>query len=131
MPDNPNISPWLVEDIRKKSHCPFCRLVIIALGGPEIPSFEDGEPVTVVMSWSTNGRLPDINQPWNHTPKIRLLRPYAQKQGGGYVRSERLDLFPEITLLANDPHLIVRVFRQADPKRPDRFWGGTKLDIDV
>jgi len=95
--DNPDISLGLVEDIQKKTYCPFCRLVIVALGGSEVPSFEDGEPVCVVMSWNTNGPVPNPNEPWVH-----VLRPYAQRSGGGYVRSTRLNMFPEITLLTND-----------------------------
>jgi hypothetical protein len=102
-PDEANISLGLVENILAKSNCPFCRLVLVALGGVEdVPAEEDGDPVEVVMSWTTAGRVPDVNQPWHHIPQIRLLRPYAQRVGGGFVRSRRLNLFPEITLLAND-----------------------------
>jgi hypothetical protein len=91
----------LVEDMKKKSHCPFCRLVLTALGR-EVPSFEDGKPVSVIMSWSTDGPIPDVNAPWNHIPQIRVLQPYAQKGEGEYVNHKGLNLFPEITLLAND-----------------------------
>jgi Heterokaryon incompatibility protein (HET) len=101
-PDTPNISLGLVEDILKKTYCPFCRLVIVALGGSEVPAFEDGDPVYVVMSWNTNGPIPNPDESWNHIPQIRVLRPYARRLGGGYVRSTRLNMFPEITLLAND-----------------------------
>ncbi|KDR74962.1 hypothetical protein GALMADRAFT_570303 [Galerina marginata CBS 339.88] len=96
----PDINLGLVQDIKNKPHCPFCRLILAALG-PNTPTVEDGEQVAVTMSWDTDGPTPDINAPWNRIPKIRILRPYAQKEGGGWV-SASLNLFPEITLLAND-----------------------------
>lgn len=102
-PDDPDMELGLVEDILKKK-CPFCRLVIVALGGPKVPSIEDGIPVCVTMSWDTDG-------------PVRVLRPYAKKLGGGFVGSTRLNLFPEITLLANDSPVpsttyLVRPIRQ-------------------
>ncbi|PPQ96059.1 hypothetical protein CVT26_004691 [Gymnopilus dilepis] len=100
-PDDPSIQLGLVEDIRKKAHCPFCRLILVALGG-DIPSVEDGEPVIVTMSWNTDGPKPDENAPWSHIPQVRILRPYARKQNGGYVNRKGNNMFPEITMLAND-----------------------------
>jgi hypothetical protein len=96
-----SIELGLVEDMKKKSHCPFCRLVLTALGR-EVPSFEDGEPVSVLMSWSTDGPIPDVNAPWNHIPQIRVLKLFLQKGEGGFVNPKGLNVFPEITLLAND-----------------------------
>ncbi|TFK34154.1 heterokaryon incompatibility protein-domain-containing protein [Crucibulum laeve] len=109
-PHDPNINMGTVKDIRSRSHCPFCRLILVALGGKEVPDEEDGKDVSVVMSWSTDGIRPDVNQPWNHIPQIRTLNPYAQKGKGEYVGSRRLNLFPEITLLANDSPTDLKAF---------------------
>ncbi|KAH9474484.1 hypothetical protein JR316_0012943 [Psilocybe cubensis] len=103
VPDNPNIKLGLVKDIKSKSNCPFCRLVLKALFKGEPVETEEGIDVEVTMSWNTDGPRPDPNQPWRHIPQIRVLRPYAQKVGGGYIADlERSNMFPEITLLAND-----------------------------
>jgi hypothetical protein len=100
-PDELNISLGKVEDLRKKASCPMCRLVLVALGGSQVPTHEDDEPLCVDLSWNTDGPMPDPSAPWSHRPEIRLLRPYVRKQSGGFV-TKRLNLFPEITLLAND-----------------------------
>lgn len=100
-PDEESISLGKVEDMRKKTSCPMCRLVLVAIGGSQVPTHEDSDPVCVTMSWNTDGPLKDPLAPWNHQPEIRILRPYVRKQSGGFV-SKRLNLFPEITLLAND-----------------------------
>ncbi|RYP08309.1 hypothetical protein DL765_008851 [Monosporascus sp. GIB2] len=101
-PDELNISLGKVEDVIKKTGCPLCRLVLVALGGDKVPLREDGEPVVVDLSWNTDGPSPDAAAPWSHIPEIRLLRPYARSMSGSFVQSVRLNLFPEITLLAND-----------------------------
>ncbi|PPQ79026.1 hypothetical protein CVT25_002335 [Psilocybe cyanescens] len=101
-PDDPNIKLGTVKDVKSKSNCPFCRLVLKALFKDEIVEVEDGEPVEVTMSWNTDGPSPDPDQPWHHIPQIRVLRPYAQKVGGGYINIDSCNMFPEITLLAND-----------------------------
>jgi hypothetical protein len=101
-PDSIGISLGNVEDIASKASCPFCRLVLQALGGENVPTHEEGEPVCVDLSWSTDGPQPDPRAPWSHVPEIRILRPYARKLSGGFLCSTRLNLFPEITLLAND-----------------------------
>ncbi|TFK33580.1 heterokaryon incompatibility protein-domain-containing protein [Crucibulum laeve] len=100
--DDPNINMGTVKAIRSRTQCPFCRLVLVALGGKEIPDEKDGKDVEVIMSWSTDGIIPDVNQPWNHIPQIRTLHPYVRKCEGEYVVSRRFNVFPEITLLAND-----------------------------
>ncbi|KAK4233760.1 heterokaryon incompatibility protein-domain-containing protein [Achaetomium macrosporum] len=83
----------------------------------DFPTLEDGAPTEVVMSWNTTGPFPDPSAPWNHRPEVRLLRPYLQKLVGGFV-SKRLNLFPEITLLANDsPTVSLTYFIR--PVRPD------------
>jgi hypothetical protein len=100
-PDELNISLGKVEDMVKKAGCPLCRLVLVALGGSKVPTHQDGEPLCVDLSWNTNGPMPDPQAPWSHRPEIRNLHPYVRTQSGEFV-SKRLNLFPEITLLAND-----------------------------
>ncbi|KAF8971554.1 heterokaryon incompatibility protein-domain-containing protein [Flammula alnicola] len=97
-PDELSIQLGFVDDIRRKSHCPFCRLVLRALG-PGLPSFEDGERVSVVMSWNTDGPNPTG---LNRIPQIRVLRPFAVKEDNAPVRAKGLNVSPEITLVAND-----------------------------
>jgi hypothetical protein len=109
-PDDPTFSLGLFGDMLQKPHCPFCRLAITALGGPDVSAFEDGEPVVVTMSWTTEGPAPDANQPWNHTPQIRLLALQARTQSGGFLRSTRLNQSPTITLLANDAPTPLKAF---------------------
>lgn len=99
--DQLNMHLGRVEDMRKRTHCPLCRLVLVGLGGDEVPTHEDGQPLEVAMSWSTNGPRPDPDAPWDVRSEVRFLRLYIQKPGGGFV-TKRLNLFPEITLLAND-----------------------------
>ena len=92
--DDPNIDLGLLEDITKKStHCPFCRLVLAALG-PGIPLVgEDGAKLAVKMSWNTDGS-------WLRRPQNRILRPTVETTKGGYIKTAQL--FPEITMLAAD-----------------------------
>jgi hypothetical protein len=47
-----------VEDMRNKTDCPLCRLVLVALGGDKVPTHEDGEPLEVVMDWNTERAEP-------------------------------------------------------------------------
>ncbi|KIJ40710.1 hypothetical protein M422DRAFT_230080 [Sphaerobolus stellatus SS14] len=82
-----------VGDMKKKKHCPLCRLVLVALG-PGIRSFEDG---VIKMSWNVDGFY--ING--SYAPQIRILRPSAEGDAIGGV-GEGLNFFPEITILAND-----------------------------
>lgn len=100
--DKPNIKLGLVKDIKNKTNCPFCRLVLKAQFRAEIVEVEDGVPVELVMSWNTDGPYPYPNQPWKQLSQIRVLKPYAQKVGGGYLGTAKINTFPEITLLAND-----------------------------
>ncbi|KAH8800501.1 heterokaryon incompatibility protein-domain-containing protein [Xylogone sp. PMI_703] len=110
IPDSLDLPLGLVKDIRQKIFCPLCRLVIVALGGEKVPVEENGKPTSVVMSWNTDGPKADPNQPWNHDPQIRILRPYCQLADGDFVDSVRLNLFPEITLLANDSPVPSKTF---------------------
>jgi len=110
VPDNLDLPLGLVKDILKKKYCPFCRLVIVSLGGSKVPVEEDGEATSVVMSWNTDGPRLNPYEPWNHDPQIRILRPYCRLANGGFVRSVRLNMFPEITLLANDSPVPSKTF---------------------
>lgn len=102
MPDNDNIKLGLVKDVKQRSNsCPFCRLVLKALANGDVPEIEDGEAVSVTMSWNTDGPRTDPDD-WMHTPQIRTLHPHARKQSGGITDVTKLNMFPEITLLAND-----------------------------
>ena len=102
-PDDDNIKLGPVKDIKERSPtCPFCRLVLNALSQDEVPDMEDGEAVVATMSWNTNGPNQDPEQPWNHIPQIRILRPYARKENGELIDITNLNMFPEIKLLAND-----------------------------
>lgn len=99
--NSPLIEKELVADMLKRSYCPLCRLIIKALGGPELPSFENGEPVYVVLGWSTDGS--SLTTGRDQTPQIRVLRPSARKLEGAPISTfEHLPMYPEITLLAND-----------------------------
>ncbi|KAF8972473.1 heterokaryon incompatibility protein-domain-containing protein [Flammula alnicola] len=101
-PDDADIPLGLVEDMRKKSYCPFCRLVLTALGGVDVPSFEDGQPLAASIGWMTDGGNSNFDGPADQTPKFRVLCPSAQKRNGERIGGRRLNVFPEITLLAND-----------------------------
>lgn len=102
-PDDDNIKLGPVKDIKERSAtCPFCRLVLKALSQDEVPDTEDGEAVVATMSWNTDGPNQDPEEPWDHIPQIRVLRPYARKESGELIDFENLNTFPEMTLLAND-----------------------------
>lgn len=99
--NSPLIEKELVADMLKRSYCPLCRLIITALGGPKLPSFDNGEPVYVTMDSSTDGS--SLGQDRDNALQVRNLRPYVCKlEGVGISADEQLPLFPEITLLAND-----------------------------
>lgn len=106
-PDDLSIRLGLVSEVASRADCPLCRLVLVALGGKRgVPTHDDltGEALCVDLSWSTDGPTPNPNAPWHRSPEIRLLRPYARTQSGGFPRSVGLTLnfFPEITLLVDD-----------------------------
>ncbi|KIJ52938.1 hypothetical protein M422DRAFT_242901 [Sphaerobolus stellatus SS14] len=86
-----------VGDMKKKQHCPLCRLVLVALG-LGIRSLEDG--VGIKMSWNVEGFY--FNG--SYTPQIHILRPHAESLLGDAIGGvgEDLNFFPEITILAND-----------------------------
>ncbi|PPQ68541.1 hypothetical protein CVT26_003350 [Gymnopilus dilepis] len=102
-PDKDNIKLGPAKDVKDRSKsCPFCRLVLKAISNVDVPEVQDGESVYITMSWNTDGPKPDPERPWSHIPQIRVLRPYVRTESGGFVDLTNLNMFPEITLLAND-----------------------------
>ncbi|KAK0667689.1 heterokaryon incompatibility protein-domain-containing protein [Cercophora samala] len=90
-----------VHDMKRKTGCPLCRLVLRSLGeADQVPTEVDGDSVVVTMSWATDDPRPDADSPWVYIPEVRILRISARTESGSYL--ENLNLFPEITLLAND-----------------------------
>ncbi|KAF8878812.1 heterokaryon incompatibility protein-domain-containing protein [Gymnopilus junonius] len=100
-PNNPTIDLGHVDDLKRKPHCPLCRLILVALGS-DVPSTEKGKPLTVAIKWDTDGSIPDINRPEHHIPKIRILKPSIQNADGQRIHRSGLNSEPEITMLAND-----------------------------
>ncbi|TGJ87980.1 hypothetical protein E0Z10_g788 [Xylaria hypoxylon] len=81
-----------IADVRSRTHCPFCRLVLAAVGGSRVPDVKNGEPVSLevgVMKDDEAGR----GKP------TRILMP-SVSAGDGWV--EEAAVFPEIVLVAND-----------------------------
>ncbi|KXX77881.1 Heterokaryon incompatibility protein 6, OR allele [Madurella mycetomatis] len=104
-PDSLDIKLGKISDMAQKTWCPLCRLVLTALGGTKgVPTHETdtGEALQAGLCWNTTGPSPDPRAPWHHIPEVRVLRPYVRTESGGFPRSTRLNIFPEITLLAND-----------------------------
>ncbi|TFK33064.1 heterokaryon incompatibility protein-domain-containing protein [Crucibulum laeve] len=100
--DDPNIKLGFVQDLFNKPNCPFCRVVLTALGGAKVPSYDEGKAVSVSMSWNTKGSVEDVDHPSKEKAVVRILRPYAETDEGEYLSMPKINLFPEITLLAND-----------------------------
>jgi hypothetical protein len=120
-PDDASIYLGKVEDVKKKTHCPFCRLVLVSLSSTlEVPNQENGQPLYISLSWTTNGPRPNPSAPWNHRPEVRLLRLYLRTKAGGFPEV-RLNFFPEITLLANDSPTDSTAYfiRQYEPDKID------------
>lgn len=86
----------LVEDMKKKTHCPLCRLILGSIGS-ELPSVEDGQPLSVSYRWEA-------------VEEMRSISPYAWKPGGRYANPKRLNAFPRITLLANDTPTLSKLY---------------------
>ena len=55
----------------------------------------------VILGPTTDGPKPEPAEPWRHDPEMRVLNPYLRTPDGGFPL-ETMNLFPEITLLAND-----------------------------
>ncbi|KAI1429858.1 HET-domain-containing protein [Xylaria sp. FL1777] len=84
-----------IADVRRRTHCPFCRLMLVAVGGSRVPNVKNGEPVSVeigVINDETAGN--DKN-----AVRTRVLMP-SVSAGDEYV--DEAALFPSIALLAND-----------------------------
>ncbi|PPQ71058.1 hypothetical protein CVT26_011460, partial [Gymnopilus dilepis] len=103
-PVEQNIKLGLVKDVKERSKsCPFCRLVLVAISHGEVPEVQDGENVVIVMGWSTDGPKPNPERPDRHIPQIRVLCPSTETESGQFVLdATNMNMFPEITLLAND-----------------------------
>jgi hypothetical protein len=101
-PDANFIGLGQVRDMRQRKNCPFCRLVLLALGGDRVPDLgDDGLPVKAEICWTTDGTR-DRNQPWVARSEIRVLRVYGRTGSGGYLGMEQMNLFPDISILVND-----------------------------
>ncbi|KAI1452834.1 HET-domain-containing protein [Annulohypoxylon moriforme] len=101
-PDAGFIELGKIVDLRQRKRCPFCRLVLVALGGNVVPDIgEDGLPAKAQLCWTTDGTS-DRNRPWVMRNDIRVLRLYGCTGSGGYLSSKEMNLFPDISLLAND-----------------------------
>ncbi|KAI0097235.1 HET-domain-containing protein [Nemania sp. FL0031] len=84
-----------ITDVRSRTHCPFCRLALAAVGGPRVPSTKNGIPVTVEVSIIKNG----VSSRGNKLPPTRVLMP-SVSAGDEFV--DEAAVFPEIAVLAND-----------------------------
>ncbi|KDR74933.1 hypothetical protein GALMADRAFT_227276 [Galerina marginata CBS 339.88] len=103
-PTDDDIKLGFVKDVKERSQtCPLCRLVLKALSNGDLPEVEGGEPIPVTMGWSADGPKKNHNSPFSRIPKIRILRPYAEpKNRQTFIDLTKMNIFPEITLLAND-----------------------------
>ncbi|KDR66520.1 hypothetical protein GALMADRAFT_259000 [Galerina marginata CBS 339.88] len=92
----------LVQDIKKSSSCPFCRLVLAAVGS-NVPAFDDGEPVSITLTWQEAVDEPDhlMRNYKDDNPPYRVLTPKVVSPGSlsGW---KQLHDNPQITLLTND-----------------------------
>ncbi|KAM0514141.1 hypothetical protein ACHAPE_007232 [Trichoderma viride] len=113
-PDAELIELGDVKDLRRRKNCPFCRLVLLAMGGDRVPNIaSDGSPVQAQMSWATTG-MSDQNMPWNRRSEIRILQIHGRTGLGGFLDIQEMNLFPDISLLAND-------FPSEAPAKAQRF----------
>ncbi len=87
------ISLGKIADARSRTHCPFCRLAVAAVGGPRVPDVKNGEPVSLEISVMKN------EEAGSNAPPTRVLMP-SVSAGSEYV--DEAAVFPEIVLLAND-----------------------------
>ncbi|KAI1118378.1 HET-domain-containing protein [Nemania sp. NC0429] len=101
-----------IADVRSRTHCPFCRLTLTAVGGPRVPDVKNGEPVSVEISVIKNG----VSPRGGDAPPTRVLMPSASAPTA-FV--DEAAVFPEIALVANDsPEGPVSLVR---PVRPDKI----------
>lgn len=103
-----------ITDVRSRTHCPFCRLALAAIGGARVPDTKHGEPVSVEVSVIKNGVCPrgagagddenDNNDGITTTTTTttlptRVLMPSASAPTA-FV--DEAAVFPEIAVLAAD-----------------------------
>ncbi|KAI1172097.1 HET-domain-containing protein [Nemania sp. FL0916] len=81
-----------ITDVRKRVHCPFCRLALRAVGGSRVPDTKGGSPVSVEIQVIKNGAAPRMSP-------TRVLMPSVEAPGA-YIDEQAV--FPEIVVLAND-----------------------------
>ncbi|KAI0434216.1 HET-domain-containing protein [Xylaria sp. FL1042] len=94
-----------LADVRRRTHCPFCRLALAAVGGARVPDTKDGEPVTLKVSVQKDD------------DGTRVLMPSAS---AGSEDMDLVTLFPEIVPLANDlPDSPVCLVRPIDREKID------------
>ncbi|KAI0875701.1 HET-domain-containing protein [Hypoxylon argillaceum] len=102
-----------ITDVRSRTHCPFCRLALAAIGGARVPDTKHGEPVSVEVSVIKNGVCPrgagagddendnndGITTTTTTTLPTRVLMPSASAPTA-FV--DEAAVFPEIAVLAAD-----------------------------
>ncbi|KAL2022856.1 hypothetical protein VTK56DRAFT_4387 [Thermocarpiscus australiensis] len=95
-----------VAELRKKTRCPLCRLILVALGGDRVPELDrQGRPVQAAISWGTDGRAPSPDEPWGTlSSDVRVMNLTLLVESGAFpdIEMDSVNVFPEITLLAND-----------------------------
>ncbi|KAI1643979.1 heterokaryon incompatibility protein-domain-containing protein [Daldinia loculata] len=115
-PDDPEYKQWTekiskpvhhasIADIRSRTHCPLCRLLLIALGGERVPDVDRrNRAVQVGISWGTDGHAPSLDEQWATLSDIRAIWPELIVEGGNPadIDIETVTISPQITLLLND-----------------------------
>ncbi|KAI0554047.1 HET-domain-containing protein [Xylaria curta] len=102
-----------ITDVRKRVHCPFCRLALAAVGGSRVPDMKDGEPVSLEVSIIKDGVAPRGEE----VVPTRVLLPSVS---AGDADIEEAIVFPEIAILANDsPEGPVSLVRPVYPEKID------------
>ncbi|KAI1132878.1 HET-domain-containing protein [Nemania abortiva] len=102
-----------ITDVRKRTHCPFCRLTLAAVGGARVPDTKNGSPVSVEVSIIKNG----VSPRGGSSLPTRVLMPSVSAQNE-FV--DEAAVFPEIAVVANDsPAGPVSLVRAVDPEKID------------
>lgn len=90
-----------VKDMRKKTYCPLCRLILYSLGGTSLPQVQDRQAVRVSVGWDADGLTPGTYPVKHYTPVTCLLEPRAYK-GKKHSLVTGKTPFPRIAMLAHD-----------------------------
>lgn len=99
--DNPVVHLGRVKDMRKKTYCPLCRMILFSLGGTSLPQVQDRLAVRVSIEWDTDGLTPGAYPVQRYTPVTRLLEPRAYKGKNKSLVTGQTP-FPRIAMLAHD-----------------------------